>query len=70
VALGVAGAVAFAAGLFALGVLAFFFFFAAAGFAPLVFFEARFFMVANSTAGFGGGSTGVARSLTPLGAAT
>jgi hypothetical protein len=69
VALGVAGAVAFAAGLFALGVLAFFFF-AAAGFAPLVFFEARFFMVANSTAGFGGGSTGVARSLTPLGAAT
>jgi hypothetical protein len=56
VALGVAGAVVFAAGLFALGALAFFF--AAAGFAPLVFFEARFFMVANSTAGFGGGSTG------------
>jgi hypothetical protein len=68
VALGVAGAATFVAGLFALAPLVFFF--AAAGFAPLVFFEARFFMVANSTAGFGGGSTWAARSLTPLRAAT
>jgi hypothetical protein len=67
VTLGVAGAAAFVAGFVVFAPLVFFF--AAAGFVTL-FFEARFFMVANSTAGFREGSTGRARFLTPLRAAT